>query len=207
MALSRKNKRKVNRLRKDADRLWSEQQAVFAKVRDLAGRAGDEARVYADKEIAPVIRKKVDQDLRPAFDRGVKQGRQALSGASEQFQNRVLPAVAQVGGNVTGAVREFVDNNQTLQTVQAKAQDFGKNAAANVEKVQARVAKEQKKLEKQAKKDAKSGPGVGGWFLIGAGVAAVAAVGYALWQTFRADDDLWIADEELDAPVKTVSND
>ena len=119
----------------------------------------------------------------------------------------MLPAVAQVGGNVTGAVREFVDNNQTLQTVQAKAQDFGKNAAANVEKVQARVAKEQKKLEKQAKKDAKSGPGVGGWFLIGAGVAAVAAVGYALWQTFRADDDLWIADEELDAPVKTVSND
>ncbi|WP_125106517.1 MULTISPECIES: hypothetical protein [Gulosibacter] len=207
MALSRKNKRKVNRLRKDADRLWSEQQAVFAKVRDLAGRAGDEARVYADKEIAPVIRKKVDKDLRPAFDRGVKQGRRALSGANEQFQHRVLPAVAQVGGNVTGAVREFVDNNQTLQTVQAKAQDFGKNAAANVEKVQARVAKEQKKLEKQAKKDAKSGPGVGGWFLIGAGVAAVAAVGYALWQTFRADDDLWIADEELDAPVKTVSND
>ena len=43
--------------------------------------------------------------------------------------------------------------------------------------------------------------------LIAFGVAAVAAVGYALWQTFRADDDLWIADEELDAPVKTVTND
>jgi predicted MarR family transcription regulator len=71
---------------------------------------------------------------------------------------------------------------------------------------QARIAKEQKKLEKQAKKQQKSGPGVGGWFLIGAGVASLAAVGYALWQTFRADDDLWIADEELDAPVKTVTN-
>lgn len=207
MALSRKNKRKLNRLRKDADRLWSEQQAVFAKVRDLAGRAGGEARSYADKEIAPVIRKKVDKDIRPAFDRGVTQGRRALAGASDQFQNRVLPAVAQAGGSVTGAVREFVDNNQTLQNLQSTAQDFGKNAAANVEKVQKRVAQEQKKLEKQRKKAEKSGPGVGGWFLIGAGVAAVAAVGYALWQTFRADDDLWIADEELDAPVKTVTND
>lgn len=207
MALSRKNKRKLNQLRKDADRLWSEQQAVFAKVRDLAGRAGGEARTYADKEITPVIRKAVDKDIRPAFDRGVQQGRRALSSAGDQLQHRVLPAVAQAGGSVTGAVREFVDNNQTLQNIQSQAQEFGKNAAANVEQVQRRVAKEQKQLEKQRKKDAKSGPGVGGWFLIGAGVAAVAAVGYALWQTFRADDDLWIADEELDAPVKTVTND
>ena len=30
-----------------------------------------------------------------------------------------------------------------------------------------------------------------------AGVLAAAGVAYAVWQTFRADDELWIADEPL----------
>ncbi|MFD2675086.1 hypothetical protein [Gulosibacter bifidus] len=200
MALSRKNKRKLNRLRRDADRLWSEQQVVFDKARELVGRAGGTAKTYADSEITPVVRKRVDNDIRPAFERGVESGRRALASAEQTLQKNVLPAVAQVGGNVTGAVRELLDSEQ-VKNVQNKAEQFSKQAAANLERVQAQVAK-QKPVKKK-----KSGPGVGGWFLIGAGVAAISAVGYALWQTFRADDDLWIADEELDAPVaKVVTN-
>ena len=32
---------------------------------------------------------------------------------------------------------------------------------------------------------------------IGLGVAATAAVGYALWQAFRSDDELWVAPEDV----------
>lgn len=198
MALSRKQKRKLNRLRRDAESLWGEQQQVITKMRDLYGRAGESARDYAQAEVVPAIRKGVDANIRPAFDRGVEGGRRAYHNVSDTVQHAVLPTLVQAGGNVSGAVREFVGNNKTLQQVQSRGQDFAKDATSRVQKLQA-------ELMKQEKKKKKSGPGVGGWFLIGAGVAALAAVGYALWQTFRADDDLWIADEELDAPVQTVT--
>jgi len=47
----------------------------------------------------------------------------------------------------------------------------------------------------------KKGPGVGTWLAIGAGVVAAAGVAYAVWQTFRADDELWVADDEPAGPV------
>lgn len=197
MGLSRKNKRKLERLRRDADRLWAEQQVVFAKARQLSGRGIESARDYADAEVMPTILKNVDT-IRPAFERGVESGRSVLHKAEHALQQNVLPAIAQAGGNVTGAVREFVDSNKTVQQVQSRGESFAKEAAKRVDELQKQISKEQKKQKK-------SGVGVGGWFAIGAGVAAVVAVGYALWQTFRADDDLWIADEELDAPVQTVT--
>ncbi|KAB1645276.1 hypothetical protein [Gulosibacter chungangensis] len=197
MALSRKNKRKLERLRRDADRLWGDQQEVLAKARDLGSRGVESARDYADAEVLPAIRKNVE-NVRPAFERGVESGRSALHKAESALQRNVLPAIAQAGGNVTGAVREFVDSNKTVQQVQSRGESIAKEAVKRVEELQKQIAKEQKKQKK-------SGIGVGGWFAIGAGVAALAAIGYALWQTFRADDDLWIADEELDAPVETVT--
>jgi len=46
-----------------------------------------------------------------------------------------------------------------------------------------------------AKTQPKKAP-VGGIVAIVFGVVAAAGVGYALWQTLRADDELWIADDE-----------
>jgi hypothetical protein len=43
----------------------------------------------------------------------------------------------------------------------------------------------------------KSSHGPGRYILIGVGVVAAAGIAYAAWQTLRADDDLWIDDEEL----------
>lgn len=40
---------------------------------------------------------------------------------------------------------------------------------------------------------------VGRWVLLGIGIVAAGAVGYAVWQTLRADDDLWIEDESSEA--------
>lgn len=199
MALTRKQKRKINRLRRDADRLWGEQQAVLEKAREIAGRAGESARDYAESEFLPPIRKAYEKNVRPAFEEGVDTGRRALLTAEKSLSKNVIPAIAAVGGSVAGAVREFADQNrEAVKLVQDRAGDFSKDASK-------RLAEIQRKLDRTPAPVKRSGPGVGGWFLIGAAVAAIAAVGYALWQTFRADDDLWIADEELDAPVESVT--
>ena len=46
----------------------------------------------------------------------------------------------------------------------------------------------------------KQGIGAGGVIAIILGVAAAAGVLYAAWQTLRADDELWVADDPLRAP-------
>jgi len=43
---------------------------------------------------------------------------------------------------------------------------------------------------------AKKGPGVGTWLLVGAGIVVVAGVAWAAWQTFKADDALFISEDE-----------
>ena len=45
----------------------------------------------------------------------------------------------------------------------------------------------------------KQGIGFGGVLGILLGVGLLAGIGYAVWQTLRADDDLWVADEDPDA--------
>ncbi|HEY8589888.1 MAG TPA: hypothetical protein VIL55_10090 [Naasia sp.] len=53
----------------------------------------------------------------------------------------------------------------------------------------------------------KTGPGAGTIALIILGVLALAGVAYAAWQTFRADDDLWIADDEPEATSSAPGSD
>ncbi len=47
---------------------------------------------------------------------------------------------------------------------------------------------------------AKSGPGIGTVIAIVLGVGAAIGVLVAAWQTLRADDELWVADDPLSAP-------
>lgn len=47
-----------------------------------------------------------------------------------------------------------------------------------------------KRLAKQPPKP--SGPGAGAYVLMGIGAVAIAVIGYAVWNTLRPDDDLWV---------------
>jgi hypothetical protein len=53
---------------------------------------------------------------------------------------------------------------------------------------------------KPAPAPVKKGMGAGGVIAIILGVAAALGVLYAAWQTLRADDELWVADDPLRAP-------
>jgi hypothetical protein len=43
--------------------------------------------------------------------------------------------------------------------------------------------------------------GPGRYILVGVGIVALAGIAYAAWQTLRADDDLWIDDEDVTEPA------
>lgn len=195
MALSRKNRRQLTRLQKQANSVWAEQQAVIAHARELAANATDQAKQLRDTELLPYLQQEYDARVRPNVDRGRAIARDAADDARVRFNGRVLPAVATLGGSLAGAVSNLAGEKVEYKDAAKKARGVSKQLDRR-----AKAA-----LKEYDNKYNKKGIGVGGWFLIGAGVAAAAAVGYALWQTFRADDDLWIADEELDAPVTTVS--
>ena len=49
----------------------------------------------------------------------------------------------------------------------------------------------------------KKGRGAGTFIAIILGIVAAAGVLYAAWQTFRADDELWVADDEPDPGLPT----
>jgi hypothetical protein len=58
-------------------------------------------------------------------------------------------------------------------------------------------------IRKVVRKTTSKSP-IGRYFVIGAGLLAVAGVGYAVWQTFRADDELWISEDDIDASAEII---
>lgn len=73
-------------------------------------------------------------------------------------------------------------------------------AAAKAGKVAAKAGS--KRIAKSS--GTKQGLGFGGVLGILLGVGLVVGVGYAVWQTLRADDDLWVADEDPDTTTPTT---
>ena len=95
---------------------------------------------------------------------------------SRAFVNdRVIPAV----GGVVGSAMSVVDAANATRA-QLAARRFGAPVVAPA--------------------PAKRGMGAGGVIAIILGAAAAAAVFYAAWQTLRADDELWVADDPLSPP-------
>lgn len=56
-------------------------------------------------------------------------------------------------------------------------------------------------IKKAAPDKRRSGVGTGGVVGIALAALALVGIGYAVWQTLRADDDLWVADDEPEVPT------
>jgi hypothetical protein len=63
-----------------------------------------------------------------------------------------------------------------------------------------RLARSRAGLPEILQKKQKKKSSAGGVIAIVLGVVAAAGVLYAAWQTLRADDELWVADDPLAAP-------
>jgi hypothetical protein len=179
MSLSRKRQKELNRLRGNAEDLWHAQQAVLDRANSIAREAGKQAGHLTREEVAPRVREGYDTYVRPGFNRGVSLSRRAAQGAGDLVNNSLIPAV----GTAIGTALSVAD-------------------VASDARVQAAVRRLSPKKVVPVKK---SGPGVGTFLAIGAGVIALAGIGYAVWQTFRADDELWVADDETVPPVEPAA--
>ncbi|TFD78311.1 hypothetical protein [Cryobacterium fucosi] len=166
MSLSRKRRKELTRLRKSADELWSHQQEVLERANAIAREVGRQAGVLTREEVVPRVRDRYDNILRPR----VQATQELAEGVRHQVVDKVLPGL----GTAIG----------TVMSVGDVARDARVRAAINRVRFQKPVVIEKKGL------------GAGSYLAIGVGLAAAVGVAYAVWQTFRADDELWVAEDE-----------
>ncbi|MGO4104071.1 hypothetical protein AB4Y63_08975 [Leifsonia sp. YAF41] len=173
MSLSRKRRKELTRLRKSADELWSHQQEVMDHANAVAREAGRQAGVLTREEVVPRVREGYEQYVQPRV-----QATQHLAGdVRRRVTDEVIPGLGNAIGNTIGSVMSVGDI----------ARDARVRAALNRLSFQKPVVVEKK------------GPGAGTYIALGIGIAAAVGVAYAVWQTFRADDELWVADDEFEA--------
>jgi hypothetical protein len=182
MGLSRKRQRELNQLKSHAEDLWDGQREVLEHANRVVREARRQAANYAREEVSPRVRETLDERVRPAVASGLSATRHAASSARERLVDDVFPAVSSALGSAL-ALLEVAKDPQvraTLKRVSSTGVRAGTRAAARV-----------------GIPTPKPSAGPGRYILIGIGVVALAGVAYAAWQTLRADDDLWIDDEEL----------
>ncbi|WP_040167942.1 hypothetical protein [Microbacterium gorillae] len=171
MNLSRKRRKELHQLQKSANQLWHDQQHLAENAAVIAREAGRQIGNFNRETLVPTVQNAYESNVVPVVDRGVK--------ASKKFvEGTVVPAVGGVVGTALSAWDHATDTRTRLSG------PAGKYVQHLVE-----VAEPKKK-----------GIGAGGVIAIILGAAAAIGVLYAAWQTLRADDELWVADDPLSAP-------
>ncbi|HWI32624.1 MAG TPA: DNA helicase [Microbacterium sp.] len=171
MSLSRKRKKELRKLQDSANRLWDTQQVLVNEAADIAREAGRQLGHFNREQVIPTVQEKYSAHVAPVLDKTKK-----------VIDQRIVPTV---GGVFGSALSVWDAANETRQRA-AAGRGFD---LTPFKKVHAPVAP-----------PARSGIGVGGVVAIVFGVAAAVGVIYAAWQTLRADDELWVADDPLRAP-------
>jgi len=175
MALSRKRRKELHRLRSNAESLWEDQKELLDHASKVVRDASRQAANYAREEVSPRVRDTYEDRLKPAIGAGVAGARNAATGTRDKVIGEILPAVSSAIATALAAIE--VAKNQQVRDAVARASKFGTDLGTRAGIIQPKPA------------------GPGRYILIGIGVVALAAVAYAAWQTLRADDDLWIEDE------------
>jgi hypothetical protein len=201
MATSRKRTRDLKKLKSQAAGVWDEQREVLGHAGKFWHDAGTEAAYLAVNDVAPRVRAALDNQVKPAVSTSVANASVAATHAKDRLVNDVAPAIVSAVQSSPlsdlandPAISDLVKRGKKL-TKRAKRKALKKAAkqAAKHPKAAVKVAKVAHSVKKHQKK---SGIGAGGVFLIVLGVIGVGALVYAAVQTLRADDELWVADED-----------
>ncbi len=186
MTLSRKRAKELKRLRSAASDLWDDQKEVLEHASLVVREAGRQAANAGREEVVPRVRDSYDHRVRPVVELGVASGRAVADTARDRVQRDVLPAVSSAIASALAVLEVSKDPRvrEALSNVRKAGNQFGAKVGVAPVKHQ---------------------PGPGRYILIALALAAAAGVGYAAWQTFRADDELWVSDDEADDPMAPVS--
>lgn len=164
MSLSRKRKKELTRLRREAEELWGNQQVVIDHAAHVAREASRQLGHLNREVVAPRVQAGYEQYVRPRVSQAGVLARQA----GVKIENDVLPAV----GRTIGAVLSVGDVARE----------------ARIRRALSRISPALGPIEEKKSR-------AGAVVAFGVIFAVIGALGYAAWQTFRADDELWIADE------------
>lgn len=192
VSVNRKRKKELRKLQKQAGKLWESQQVLLEQAGGVAREAGRQLGRYNRENVVPAVQDTYQKYAAPYVDKGLRT-------SNRLYNNRVVPAAGAVIGSALSVWDAATDTRDRLakgrglaqvdfKDFQKRAEKYGKNA--------------QKALTAKAPKPTvrSKGIGAGGVIAILLGVAAAAGVVYAAWQTLRADDELWVADDPLRAP-------
>ncbi len=191
MSLSRKRKKELRRLQEQANKLWESQQVLVGEAATVAREAGRQLGNYNREHIAPAVQANYEKYAAPYVDKGVKTAQQV-------FSDRVVPAAGAVVGSALSVwdaandTRSKLAAGRGLPDFDALAKKAQKNSKKASQKLSAQLA--------AASAPKKKGVGAGGVIALILGAAAAIGVIYAAWQTLRADDELWVADDPLREP-------
>lgn len=189
---SRKRKKELRRLQSQANNLWESQQVLLAEAASVAKEAGRQLGNYGRDELVPTVKQKYDRYAAPYVDKGMKFSKTVLT-------DKVVPTA----GAVVGAGLSVWDAANDTRARLAAGRGFGGlDAKKYAKKADAYGKSATKALAAKFAPEPpkKSGLGASGIIAILLGVAAAIGVFYAAWQTLRADDELWVADDPLRAP-------
>ena len=181
MELSRKRKRDLKKLRREAEGVWDEQREVLEHAASILRDASRQAANVARDDVAPRVRNTYEKRVVPTVEAGVGSVKHAANATRDRFVDDVIPAVTGAIGSAIAVLDVARDKRirDALKAVSSTGRDFATRAGQKVGLI-----------------DVKKSPGPGRYILIGLGVVATAAVAYAAWQTLRADDDLWVEEDE-----------
>ncbi|HEY0374321.1 MAG TPA: hypothetical protein VGC94_05965 [Amnibacterium sp.] len=218
----KQKQKQLKRLRQDAQQLWADQQQLWSDQQRLLNRANVVAKVawphateYAKGRVGPTAATVYEDRVKPLVERGAvvgaAAGKVAASTAKDTVFGTVLPAVS----SAAAAALTLADEASNRLGFTG---DTAKRAAAAISVVTKQGHKADKKAAaktaaavaaargaaKAAKGRSGGGLGVGGTIGILLGIAAIAGIAYAVWQTLRADDDLWVADDEPDSSTPST---
>lgn len=171
MSLSKKRKKELRKLKESAAHLWEAQQVVFSGAGGVAREAGRQLGHLNREQVAPRVDEKYHQYVEPVVDRVSPYVDSSRKASKAFIDNSVVPAV----GGVVGKALSALD-------------------AANDARV--KYARKRAGLPLVEPKKKSAGPIIA----LVLGLAAAGAVLYAAWQTLRADDELWVADDPLASP-------
>ncbi|ALJ18469.1 hypothetical protein [Microbacterium sp. No. 7] len=189
MSISRKRKKELRKLQSNAQKLWESQQTLVEEAGDIAREAGRQLGNYNREQLQPAVQEGYQKYAVPAITRGVR--------ATRDFYNKgLVPAAGAVVGSALSVMDAANDTRERIAAGRGLAPvnlgDFTKRASTYGSAAAKRLT--------IVTPEPKKGIGAGGVIAIILGVAAAVGVAYAAWQTLRADDELWVADDPLSAP-------
>lgn len=186
--LNRKRKKELRRLQNQASKLWDSQQVLVGEAAGVAREASRQLGNYNREHVVPAVNAGYQRYAEPYVTRGLNVSKRVLN-------DGVIPAAGAVVGSALSVWDAAADTRSRIAAgrgiVLPSNAALQKNAAKYSKKLSAKLAA----LEPQ-----KKGIGAGGVIALILGGIAAAGVLYAAWQTLRADDELWVADDPLRAP-------